>query len=149
MASAIAQKQSVPTNPSFSVVEARDGSHAATLVVDGELDLACADELRATLEEQRLAGRRYLRVDTSAVTFLDATVLGVLLEAHREFLARRGTLVLIGVTPRIHRLLRITGLDDVLFVADLSPHQAESHVANRRRSRGGVLRTLRPAVSGR
>jgi anti-sigma B factor antagonist len=149
MVSAFAQTRSVPSHTPVSV-RVGTSSHAATVVLDGEVDLACADALRTTLAEQRAADRRYVRVDTSAVSFLDATVLEVLLEAHNEFLARRGTLVIAGVTPRIQRLLRLTGLDEVLFLADVGPSPSPSRsrrVTEHRRSRAGSrLRALRPAT---
>lgn len=115
----------------------------ATVVLDGEVDLACADALRTTLEQQRRAGRRHVRVDTSAVTFIDATILGVLLDAHLEFLACGATLVLSDIAPRVERLLRITGLDSVFFIA--APSQpGRTHTAHRSHPRRP--HTKRPAI---
>lgn len=103
-------------------VHADDVSHSATVAVAGELDLASADQLAATLEEQTRRGRRYVRVDVSGLTFLDATALGVLAAAHHDLLAHRGTLTMTGVSPAVSRLLRITGLDGVLFVTGTGAH---------------------------
>ncbi|MGI9006796.1 MAG: STAS domain-containing protein [Streptosporangiaceae bacterium] len=64
---------------------------------------------------QRRAGRRYPRLDLSAVTFCDAAGLGLLMAAHHRFLAERGTLTLIEAPARIARLLQITALDRVLL----------------------------------
>jgi anti-sigma B factor antagonist len=86
----------------------------------GEWDLANADILAEMLDAHRKAGRRFVRLDLSAVTFLDGTCLSVLVTAHRRLLAARGTLVLTGVTPRVMRLLSLAGLDAVLFTASLS-----------------------------
>jgi anti-anti-sigma factor len=86
----------------------------------GEWDLAAADALAEELRAHETAGRRFVRLDVSAVTFLDCACLDVLVGAHARFLAARGTLVLSGMTPRILRLLRLTGLDRVLLTTSLS-----------------------------
>jgi anti-anti-sigma factor len=100
--------------------------HRATLTLEGEMDVACADALRTDLARHLDSGRRVVRVDMYAVTFIDTAVLGVLLEAHRQWLAMRGTLVLIGVDGPTLRLLRMTGLDrEMLFMppaADRTMH---------------------------
>lgn len=101
---------------------ADDVSRSATLVVVGELDLASADQLAAALEGQINRGRRYVRIDMSELTFLDATALGVLAAAHHDLLARRGTLTISGANASVSRLLRITGLDSVLFTTGPAAH---------------------------
>jgi anti-anti-sigma factor len=98
------------------------GPYSVTVAAKGELDLAAAEPLRRLLEQQRRAGHRHVRVDTSDVTFIDATALGVLADVHQQFLDRRGTLTLTDAGPRIQRLLRITGLDRVLYVAGPPAH---------------------------
>lgn len=111
----------VAAAPFDLVVHADDTGRASTVVASGELDLACADDLGMTLHDQARRGRRHVHVDLSEATFLDATVLGVLVQAHLDFLQRHGTLVLTGVGRRIQRLLRVTGLEDVLVVAGPQP----------------------------
>jgi anti-sigma B factor antagonist len=91
--------------------------------VTGDLDVSTGAPLWAVLDGHLAAGRRFLRLDLSGVTFLDAAALTGISRAHRDALAVRGTLVLTGVRPRIVRLLRLTGLDDVLFVS--GPHGDE------------------------
>jgi anti-anti-sigma factor len=86
----------------------------------GEWDLAGADALADVLEAHERAGRRFVRLDLSAVTFLDCACLEVLVTAHARLLASRGTLVLTGVTPRILRLLSLARLDEVLLTTSLS-----------------------------
>jgi hypothetical protein len=68
------------------------------------------------LDGHLAAGRHLLRLDLSGVTFLDASTLSGIARVHAAALDRRGTLVLTGVTQRIARILRLTGLDDVLFI---------------------------------
>lgn len=118
--------------PALSItVHCDDVSRSATVAVAGELDLATADELAAALEQQIRRGRRYVRIEMSQLTFLDATALSVLAGAHHELLARRGTLTLTGVSRPVSRLLRITGLDDVLFTTGPAAHAPARQSARR------------------
>jgi anti-anti-sigma factor len=97
--------------------------HRATITLEGEMDLGCADALRAELRRHLKLGRRVVRVDMYAVTFIDTAMLGVLLDAHRAWLAMRGTLVLIGVDGPTLRLLRLTRLDrEMLFMPPAADH---------------------------
>jgi anti-sigma B factor antagonist len=94
-------------------------THALVRAV-GEWDLAKAATLADLLDAHEKAGRRFVRLDLSAVTFLDCTCIGVLVSVHRRLLAARGTLVLTGVSPRLQRLLRLARLDDVLLTTSVS-----------------------------
>jgi anti-sigma B factor antagonist len=90
--------------------------HAVVVVASGELDAYVEDDLvgifRDTAREERLV------VDLTAVSFLDSTVLGVLVRAIRDVDGRGGKVrvVLPGGTAR--RIFEITTLDRVLPVAD-------------------------------
>lgn len=89
----------------------------AHVKVSGDVDLSTGAPLWAVLDSHLAAGRRFLRVDLSEVTFLDATALTGLTRIHSDALAQRGTVVLTGVGPRIARLIRLAGLDGVLLVS--------------------------------
>jgi anti-anti-sigma factor len=119
MAPAIVSEHAAPMAdlPVSMTIHADDVAHSATIVLGGELDLAVANSLAATLEDQHRRARRYVRLDVSDVTFMDATALSVLVDAHFEFLTHRGTLTLTGVGRPVSRLLSLTGLGDVLLVA--------------------------------
>lgn len=97
----------------------QDRSHALIRAV-GEWDLANAQVLGELLEEHEKAGRRFVRVDVGAVSFLDCTCLDVLVTAHQRLLATQGMLVLTDVTPRLMRLLRLARLDRVLLTTGLT-----------------------------
>lgn len=95
-------------------VVAVDGVRAS-LALAGEFDTGCAHRVEAAFSAQFAAGRRLLRADLHAVTFMDTAVLGVLLDAHDRAMARHGTLVLTGVRPPLERLLRVSGTDAMLL----------------------------------
>jgi anti-anti-sigma factor len=103
--------------PRISVETARCDRLRALVKVTGELDLRTAAPLWAVLQGHVNSGRRFLRLDVSGVTFLDATALTGITAIHRELLHRRGTLVITGVRSLVARVLRVTGLDSVLFVS--------------------------------
>jgi anti-sigma B factor antagonist len=100
----------------MSVETVRFDAQRALVRVSGELDMATTAPLWAVLQGHLDSGRRFVRLDISAVDFLDASTLGGLTVAHHAALARRGTLVITGVRSSVARLLRLTGLDEVLFI---------------------------------
>ena len=89
----------------------------ALVTPDGELDVATAPALRDALRRAAATGCSLVVVDLSGVTFVDSTVLGVLVEVHRALAPERG-LRLVGATGLPLRALQLTGLDTVL---DLRP----------------------------
>lgn len=129
------------TSRQASLTTLRRDRHSALVRAAGEWDLANAYRLAELLEKHETAGRRFVRLDVSSVSFLDCTCLEVLVTAHHRFLAARGTLVLTGVTPRLMRLLSLTQLDRELLTTSLADRDAHpDHDA--RRSRHAVVRPL-------
>ncbi len=88
----------------------------ATVVVGGELDIGTAPPLWAVLRHHLGAGRRFLRLDVTTLTFVDAGALSGLRAIHDEALATRGTLIVTGVGGTVARVLHLTGFDQVLFL---------------------------------
>lgn len=93
----------------------------ATVRASGALDLAARDSIVEVLGRQRDSGRAIVRLDVTDVTFMDCSCLSTLVEEHQRFLAARGQLVLTGVGPRTNRLLKVTGLDRILFTVSELP----------------------------
>ena len=85
------------------------GSDAVVTVV-GDLDASTLPRVREQVDEA-LAGRpAHLVVDLTACPFVDASALGMLLEAHRRTSRTGGLLTLRGCSPRVLRVLSLTGL---------------------------------------
>ena len=99
--------------PSFEVV--RVSGSRASLRAAGELDLAAVEGLSSILAAQLAAGRRFIRLDLSAVTFIDCSCLGVLVAAHHRLRGTRGQLLLTDVSGPVVRLLDLTGMAAVLL----------------------------------
>lgn len=118
------------TTTGASLTTVRQGRAHALIRAVGEWDLSNAHVLSEQLDQHARAGR-FVRLDLSAVSFLDCTCLGALVTAHQRLLAAGGTLVLTGVTPRTMRLLNLARLDQVLLTASLSDVDTRSgHSAN-------------------
>ncbi|MDQ3502870.1 MAG: STAS domain-containing protein [Actinomycetota bacterium] len=99
---------------------------AVAVEVIGQLDLSCLASIRAQIDEA-LSGRpERLVVDLSACPFVDASALSMLLEVHRRACRAGGALTLRGCSPRVLRLLSLTGLRRVF---DLEPGSGVSGAA--------------------
>ena len=88
----------------------------AAIVLTGELDVANAHELRTELDEHLDAGRRVIRIDLQQVTFIDSAAIGALISATERCAADHGTLILTNVSPRLYRVLALTGFDKLLLI---------------------------------
>ena len=90
----------------FSLAVERNGDGAVVRVI-GEIDLATAPRLEDCL--RRLDGQS-IALDFSAVTFMDASGIGVLLATQER--AGDGALTLRGVQPAQMRVLEVSGVAD-------------------------------------
>ncbi len=119
--------------PSWSEIEAEAGGTMSsgeptlsredrdavpTLVLAGDFDLAVAEDLRTALRALGAAGSSTPQVDLSAVTFLDSSGLGVLLDFQRETAAGNGVVVVLAPSAPCRRLLEITGVDSLFDIRD-------------------------------
>ena len=83
----------------------------------GEHDLATVDELAAAID-QALTSRPGLVIDLSETTFMDSTVVHLLVNAH-QVLEARGHELIVQVTEAsaVLRVLQLTQLDTALGIA--------------------------------
>lgn len=84
--------------------------------VVGVLDLASVARTREQLHAALEAKPERLVVDLSGCTFVDASALSMLLDVHRRAWRAGGVLTLRGCSPRVLRLLSLTGLRRVFDV---------------------------------
>lgn len=139
------RNESISASSRGSLTTIRQDTSRVLVRVVGEWDVANADVLAALLDEHDRAGRRFVRLDVSAVTFLDCACLEVLVTAHRRLLGARGTLVLTGVPARLSRLLRLARLDGVLLTTSVGDLDAHPHRAAAHARKPAVRSILRPA----
>jgi anti-anti-sigma factor len=93
------------------------GPFRSTLSASGEFDLCARGALADVLQQQLDAGRRFVCLDLSGVTFMDCSCLGVLELFHHRFHELHGLLDLAATSPQVARLISLAGLQDCLFVA--------------------------------
>ena len=82
------------------------------LKLSGDYDLSRREELRDDL--YALKDEDAVAIDLSDVRYMDSTSLGVLVNFNRRFIQKGGPpLRLLDLQPRLVRVLKITGLDQV------------------------------------
>lgn len=96
----------------ISVTTRYEGT-VTVVLVEGELDVATAPELRTRLVEIIAEGETELILDFTDVTFLDSTALGVLISARRRVQALDGFVDVVTSKPHLLKLFHITALDKV------------------------------------
>ena len=84
-----------------------------TVTISGEVDIATSQAMRDTLATA--PGPAHLEVNTSAVTFMDASGIGVLLAARQRAVDSGGSLTLRAPSPAVRRLTGVLGLDEILI----------------------------------
>jgi anti-sigma B factor antagonist len=93
---------------------------SATVVLDGEIDIATAPAIRRFLLAAISGGDVHLAVDMSGVTFIGAAGLGVLVAAANRARQAGGSLSLLAPSPQMRRLLDVLHLDAILPAAQRS-----------------------------
>lgn len=91
----------------------RDRGHLV-LEFRGEIDVAAASEITPFLDSVTARPAPRIVIDLRPVEFFDCSGLRLLYRARRRVLARGGTLRLVCTHPLTLRVLRITGLSQVL-----------------------------------
>jgi anti-anti-sigma factor len=83
--------------------------HASAIALSGDIDIASAGAL--SLLERKLLGRENIVFDVTGLKHVDSTFLRFLVNL-KDHVARdrSATVELVGVTPRLRRILEITGL---------------------------------------
>jgi anti-anti-sigma factor len=98
-------------------VRTQRGSNSSTLIIEGEADLATAVEIvDAGIRALDAGDVQSLRIDLAAVTFMDSTGIGALIQLRNIAIEKDKQIALENVPERIIKLLQITGLDAVFDV---------------------------------
>ncbi|GAB2979868.1 hypothetical protein GCM10023080_051820 [Streptomyces pseudoechinosporeus] len=88
----------------------RQSGGLTVVMVRGEIDMAAVDALTEHLDAATARPEPQVLVDLRSIDFLDCSGLRVLCRAERRAKERGGSLRLVSDQPRIHRLLRVSGL---------------------------------------
>ena len=102
---------------SVTVSVAHEGTVA--IAVAGELDVLSAPELASALRDALIQYHPHrIEVDLAGVGFMDSTGIQVLMAASNDVTATGGGLVVVRASPEVRRVLGLTGLLDVLGLAN-------------------------------
>ena len=87
----------------------RDPAEATSFVVTGELDMASAPSLLATVESALSARRGDVVLDVRGLSFVDSTGISALIQISTQLVG--GTLTLLAPAPRVARVLKLVRAD--------------------------------------
>ena len=109
------------SEPGVSVTTESDQTTVVSLT--GEHDLSSSGRVREALETA--AGSPVTVLDLTAVEFVDSSILGVVVSAHREAAeAGRRLVLVVGAEPStsVRRILDLTGLSGILEITETREH---------------------------
>lgn len=86
------------------------------ITLEGEIDLYDAPRFKELLLGAIASGSGRVICDLTAVTFIDSTTLGVLLQGKRRLAGVGGALHVVCPTPAIVNIFRIVGLHRILTI---------------------------------
>lgn len=81
-------------------------------LLDGELDVQQAKELRSRLTDELEEGDWLYILDLTRVNYLDSSGLGMLVYLKKEIMKRGGKLSLTGLQESVANVFRLTRLDE-------------------------------------
>jgi anti-anti-sigma factor len=115
--------QSVP-GAGFDVRTLRCDTTRANVRVSGDLDADGAAVLAQVIDGHVRAGRRFLRLHIGGVRSMSDEAVAAIAAAHDQLLARRGTMILTGVSGPIEAALRAAApASPLLLVAPTAAEQ--------------------------
>ena len=89
------------------------------LALDGELDLATTPILEESIATAEIEGDPVVALDLTHLTFVDASGLKAILNAHRRAIRRAGRgITLLNPSRDIRRLLELTAIDLTIAVVE-------------------------------
>ena len=105
-----------PQQSPFAIEDSVFDEHTHVVSLAGEIDISVSPRLRRRLIALVRAGAARLVVDLSRATFIDASLLDVLVVVHVRLLRHGGRLAIVCNRPELYRLFELTGLSTTLEV---------------------------------
>lgn len=81
------------------------------MVLDGELDVAVAPQLKAVFKETIEQGHRKIIVAMKEVKFIDSSCLGVMVNAHKLAIERNGAIKFAETGEQVRKIFELTRTD--------------------------------------
>jgi anti-anti-sigma factor len=108
----------VQQDPDSLVIEVTWTSLAVRVQLIGELDILSSGRLREVMDAFDLGAEQSLVLELSQLTFCDCRGLTALVQIHDASRANGHQLAIQGASRQLHRLLAITGREDILWSPD-------------------------------
>ncbi len=89
-----------------------------SISVEGEIDIATAEQLQESIDEVLGESNRHLVVDLRATAFMDSTGLRTLVMADRRFKDAQRSFAIVVQGGPVSRLIELSGLRSALTVLD-------------------------------
>jgi anti-sigma B factor antagonist len=104
----------------YLAIETKTHRRTALVALRGEFDLVTVSKVAQVIEhlEPRPDGVRHIVLDLRGLTFMDLPALRELIKQNEYARANRHNLAVVRGTGTIDRLLRLTGVEDVLVLVD-------------------------------
>jgi anti-anti-sigma factor len=103
-------------NPNISEATARADGETLWVMLQGELDIATAIEFGEILRQAERRAPRRLVLDLSALRFIDASGLRIILTAARRARACERRFAVANPPPMIARLFQLTAIDQTVSI---------------------------------
>ncbi len=115
-----AAKASTPPPADYLDVQAVRHRRTALVALRGELDLVTVSKVAEVIDEivPQPDGVRHLVLDLRGLTFIDVPALHELLRQHEFARENRHNLAVVSGTPAIQRVLKLTGVQDMLVLVE-------------------------------
>ncbi|MBL4926829.1 STAS domain-containing protein [Fuscibacter oryzae] len=95
----------------------KQGNLLLARVAQDRIDAACAIQFKDRMREISLEGQGRVVLDLSQVTFIDSSGLGAVV-AVRKALGGERPLELLGLTPTVQKVFRLTRMDSIFTLHD-------------------------------
>ena len=105
-----------PLEPPFAIEDKALDEYTHVVALEGEIDISVSPRLRRRLVALIRGGTTAVVVDLSRVSFIDASLLDVLVVVHVSLMRRGGRLAIVCNRPDLYRLFELTGLNTTLDV---------------------------------
>jgi anti-sigma B factor antagonist len=92
------------------------GESGPVIVLTGEADLTCVEQLSELLTGQLASGTRHLTIDMSGLRFADSASIRVLVLVARTLRERGGNLVLLRPQRPVAKVLALLGVEQMVTI---------------------------------
>jgi|tagenome__1003787_1003787.scaffolds.fasta_scaffold20930527_1 stage II sporulation protein AA (anti-sigma F factor antagonist) len=109
-----------PPQDELLTVETQTHRRTALVALRGELDLATVSKIAEVIDDvhPQTDGVRHIVLDLRGLTFMDVPGLRELLRQNEHARANRHNLAVVRGTTEIQRVLKITGVEELLVLVD-------------------------------